>query len=454
LSGHSHHVTWGFIRENTPWTGFQRLTMTQIKSTGKTPQEMTAVEALRAARSRHSGPARVFIPGCSGEPLLLADGFASVPELAADCTFFGIWIPGVNRTDWAGFHEKARSEQIFLSHDWQSSYREGRARYLPLSYTQAWRWLSEADVDIAIVQVSPPDGNGNCSFGVSSDFSGAIWPRAKTIIAHINPSMPSVPTSESIPYNAFDFVVLADHPVLQVQTPQLDPAFDAIARQIADLIPNGASLQFGLGKVQLAVLAALKGKTGLHVHSGMISDPILDLIDTNAISSITTGVALGSAALYHCVSAHPKVKFAPVGYTHDIRTLAAIDTFIAINSIIEIDLFGQANAEFINGAQISGTGGLVDFLRGARASTGGLPIVALNATAKGGAISRIVPRLDTGAVSIARADIGIVVTEHGRADLRQLDDDARAHALISLAAPEHRPHLEASWTKTKVRLDG
>jgi acyl-CoA hydrolase len=162
-----------------------------------------------------------------------------------------------------------------------------------------------------------------------------------------------------------------------------------------------------------------------------------------------TGLALGTRPLFDRCAEDVRIRFEPASFTHDIRTLAGIRRLVAVNSALEVDLFGQANAEFIDGRQVSGVGGLTDFLRGARLSDGGVPIVALAATAKAGQISRIVPRLAPGAVSVPRADMGVVVTEHGHADLRSLDLDGRAQALIAIAAPEHRDGLSNAWDEMR-----
>jgi acyl-CoA hydrolase len=188
----------------------------------------------------------------------------------------------------------------------------------------------------------------------------------------------------------------------------------------------------------------------------MVSDPLLKVLDAGVLAettdAVTTGVALGSATLYDRVARDDRVRFRPVGFTHAIARLADIPRLVAVNSLIEIDLFGQGNAEFLGQAQVSGGGGLTDFLRGAALSAGGRPVCALVSTAKGGSISRIVPRLAHGAATVSRADMGVVVTEHGSADLRGLDVEARAQALISLAAPAHRDWLGAAWREMRSSM--
>jgi len=203
-------------------------------------------------------------------------------------------------------------------------------------------------------------------------------------------------------------------------------------------------------------LKSLQSHRGLRIHAGMISNPLVELLDSGAIESdygaITTGVAIGTDALYNRAVEDDRILFAPVTYTHAISTLADIPNFKAINSCIEVDLFGQANAEFIKGRQVSGSGGLVDFLRGAAESDGGRAILALASTARKGTISRIIPRLPHDATSIPRADVQSVVTEHGVADLKHKSIEDRAQALIGIADPQFHDQLAADWHEIRKGL--
>ena len=418
---------------------------------------ITAIAALRALREKLGGGGRIYAPGCSGEALAFVEALRAEPGLAAGSSFAGVWIPGVNRVDYAGLHETACSELIFLSPDFRGSFERGDARLRPLSYTQAYDWLATTPLDAAFVQVSPPDASGLCSLGVSADFTPALDGRNDIIrIAHVNPLMPAPARTPRLPLEAFDLVVEAEHPLLDYAPPGTAPVFDAIAETIAGLVNDGDVLQFGLGNVQLAVLRALRGKRRLRIHSGMISDPVLDAVDAGVIANeegaITAGVALGSRPLYDFAARDARLVFAPVSYTHAMATLSRIRNFTAINSVIEVDLFGQGNAEYIGGKQVSGAGGLVDFLRGAAAAPGGKPVVALASSAKKGAVSRIVPKLSAASVSIARADMGIVVTEYGAADLRGLTIEERAAALIAIAHPDHRASLRAAWRAMREEI--
>lgn len=416
-------------------------------------QKITMDEAP-AWISAQAGPGgRVYVAGCTGQPTALFDAFRNQPDRAAGLTFHGIWIPGVNRIDWAGLHGDARGEASFASPDWADSARAGRHRVVPETYSASWARLAAASADVAIALVAPPDAAGRCSLGVAVDFTPAAWTRARHRLLLMVPGMPVPRDGITLPLADADAIVEVEQDLLTVPPVTPDPAFAAIAGHIRSLLRDGDTLQFGLGKVQLAMLANLTGLRDLRLHAGMVSDPLLPLLSHDVLhdgpEAVTAGVALGSTDLYKAVAADPRLRFRPVGFTHDIRTLAAIPRLVAINSVIEIDLFGQANAEYLGGEAISGGGGLLDFLRGARASDGGLPILALVSTARGGTLSRIVPRLSAPAITIPRADVALVVTEHGIANLRGLDEEARAMALIGIADPAHRDGLEAAWAQAR-----
>jgi len=401
-----------------------------------------AIDALKAAVPEGG---RVFIPGCAGEPLAFAEALAERPEAAAGLTFEGVWIPGVNRTDWARLHSDARTEAIFLAPEWRDSFEAGRLAFSPLTYTQAWRRLIGRAFDAGVFTVASPGPDGRCSLGVAADFSPAVFKRTRFRLGLINPVMPPVADGPSVPFDAFDSVVEVGTPLPGYGAGEIDPVSAAIAARVADLIPDGAVLQTGLGKIGVATLAALSARRGLRVHSGMVTEPLIDLLDRDAVDAVTTGVALGSPTLYARAASDPRVRFRPVGETHAISTLAAIPRFVAVNSAIEVDLFGQVNAEWMGGRQVSGAGGLIDFLRGAGASDGGVPVVALPASARGDALTRIVPRLSC-PPSVGRGDPVVIVTEHGVADLRGLSIEARAEALIAVASPLYRNRLATDWS--------
>lgn len=407
-------------------------------------------DALRRFRASLPDRARLYVGGCSGEPLGYLEAFKADPDLAAGITFLGAWVPGINQTDWASLHPTAEAETTFLPPALRPSFDAGRTRILPMAYSQTWDWLAATPMDGALMLVSPPDADGNVSLGVSPDFGPVILGRRSLpVLALINPQMPAPPGSLKVPFSRFAVSAEEDRPLVSVVPAPLAPAFAAIARHVSALVPDGAHLQFGIGNVQQAVLTELSGRKGLSIYSGIVSDPVIGMLDADPDLHVTTGVAVGTRDLYDRLTTETRVRFLPVSETHALSRLAALPRFTAINSAIEVDLFGQANAEFISGRQVSGTGGLTDFLRGARASQGGTGIVALVSSARGGKLSRIVPRLAPDATSVTRADMDVVITEHGAARLGGLDLDGRAAALIAIADPAHRNALSQAWNEMR-----
>lgn len=409
-------------------------------------QQLTGFSALAAlAAKARSGAGRVFIPAAAAEPAYFADLYRQQPDLAEHLTFVSIGFPGANDVDWASLSPSSRAEGTFIGEPWRKSFETGRFDLRPLGYSVTGQWLETTPIDAALIQVSPPDADGLCAFGTGVDFAPLVLARKPFIVAQINPLIPNPKGAWRVPMQSFDITVEQDHPLFNYDPGSMDPAFDAIASHLADLTPDGATLQFGLGKAALAALRGLTGRSGMAVHSGMISGPTLDAIDAGILDKVTTGAALGQGDFYQRLEAYDQIRYVPVTETHSHAVLASIPRLVAVNSALEVDLLGQANAEFLNGRQISGIGGLLDFLRGAAASPGGVPIVALNATAKSGQVSRIIPRLQERAVSVPRYDMGVVVTEFGIADLRGRTLDERAEAMIGIAAPQHRDSLQAAW---------
>ncbi|GGH66663.1 acetyl-CoA hydrolase [Comamonas phosphati] len=321
---------------------------------------------------------------------------------------------------------------------------------LPCHYSQL-PGLIRAGVlpaDVVLLQVSPPDEAGRYSLGQVQEYLPAVLERARVVIAEVHPDVPW--THGGVHLKASDFALLVDaeHPPLAQSRSAPGPVEQAIARHVAGLVEDGATLQLGIGNLPEAVLAALHGHRDLGLHSGAVGDGIADLAEagvlTNAKKSVDAGVGIGgilmgSDRLRRWAHRNPALQLRATDYTHDPEVLAASHKLAAINAAIEVDLTGQINAEVAAGCYVGAVGGAVDFLRGAARSRGGLPIVALPATAKGA--SRIVARL-SGPVSTPRSDAGLIVTEHGVADLRGQTLGRRLRRLIAIAAPEHREDLE------------
>ena len=406
---------------------------------------------LDLRRRRPAGPIRLHIPGAAAEPLAFGDAFAEDPGLGAGIHFTGVWIPGVNRTDWSCLGDGA--ETTFAAPEWTESRRAGRMQVRPLGYRQAWDWVATAPLDAAIVQVAPPDRDGRCNLSLTADFTAAVLERPIPVIGLINPALPEIAGAPSVALSRFVVWTEVERAPATYDPGPVDPVTEAVARVTAELIPHGAVLQTGIGKLGAAVFNALTHRRGLRIHSGMASDSLIALMDAGALAdvpgAITIGAILGSSALGARLADDPRVRIEGVPVTHGFEVLSRLDGLVAINSAVEVDLFGQANAEHVGGKLVSGIGGLGDFLRGAGAARGGLPILALPAETPGGKHSRIVPQLGPGITTISRTDVAIVVTEHGAADLRGLTLDGRAEALIAIAAPARRIELAARWDEIR-----
>jgi len=345
------------------------------------------------------------------------------------------------------------------------SLGRGRLQIVPCHYSALPRLFASGRLpqDVGLVQVSPPDSAGYCSLGIGVDYVADAIEHTPVLIAEINERMPPTAGSPRIPLRRFSAVVHSDRPLLEAPDRVPDDTDRAIARNIAGLIMNGATVQVGVGLLPTAVLEALSGHADLGVHSGIISDPVLRLVDKGVITGtrkeidpglIVTGGALGTAELYSRVSGLP-AEFRPASYTHAPAVLARLRSLVAVNSALQVDLTGQVNAEMSRGRHLGGIGGQADFSRAA-ASTGSGSIIALRSSVSGH--STIVAALDGGVVTTGRADVDVVVTEHGVARLTGIPIEKRAARLIAIAAPEHREALERALARkrsqrTELRVD-
>lgn len=386
---------------------------------------------------------RTLVSGGPAESLVLADALDRAGARLGPMVFTGIFVPGLNRRIYRP-NADCRVQTFFLTPELKAT---GTVEFLPFCYDDANRYLRSRPFDAVLMMVSPPDQDGMCSFGPAVDFLAELWPSIPLRLAHVNPLMPRTCGRTSIPLSEITAFVDEPQPLLATQELASDGVSGAIATAVAGLVPDGATLQIGLGKIPGAVLRALTNRRNLRIHSGLIGDAVVDLEEAGALApgvAVTAGVAIGSERLYRAIE-RPTYSFAPVSHTHDASYIARISDFISINSATEVDLFGQAYSEAGPHGLMSGPGGASDFARGARLA-GGLRIVALAATAARGTISRIIaPNAGAGPVSLGRMDIDAVVTEYGVADLRGQTHPARAHALIAIASPEHRERLSDCW---------
>jgi acyl-CoA hydrolase len=308
--------------------------------------------------------------------------------------------------------------------------------------------------DVALVQVAPPDRRGRCSLGVGVDYIADAVEHARTVIAEVNDHCPTT-AGAWLPWERIDAAVMTSRPLLEAPVAEPGDRERRIAGHVAALVRDGDTIQIGVGALPEAIMRELVGRSELGVHSGMITDGVLDLIEAGVVTNrrkhcdtflTVTGAALGSKRLFDAVGDREDIYFAPVSYTHRPATLAKVGRLCAINSAVEIDLHGQVNAEAANGRRLGAVGGQVDFLRAAAAG-GGTATVALPA-------QRIVSRL-SGPVSTSRSDVDWVVTEHGARSLRGLTDVQRVEALLELAGPERADELaERAESRSGVPAHG
>ncbi len=393
---------------------------------------------------------KVAVPGGCNEPRGIAAALHAQPEATADVEFTVTRIPGISSptlAPWAG----STVRSFFVTPEMRAGFEAGSVRFVPMQYRHVWDDLVAAPFDLAIAQFTPPDGHGNCSFGIGAGFLPALLERSEVpFVAEWNRALPRLPGAPTVPADRFDYVVETE-----VEPPTLasrpSPVAKRIGTRVAELIRDGDCIETGVGAIPGAVLAALHGHRDLGFHSGLLSDGVKGLVEAGALTGarktidrgrLVAAMVLGSPALYDWASRCDLIDLRTVDYTHDVRVIAGLDNFVALNSAVEVDLFGQVNSEMVRGRQISGTGGAVDFMRGARMSAGGRSIVALEATAGGGRFSRIVPALPPEhAATALRTDADIFVTEHGVAEVRGLDVAERARRLIRIAAPQFRDEL-------------
>ncbi|HSN93139.1 MAG TPA: acetyl-CoA hydrolase/transferase C-terminal domain-containing protein [Anaeromyxobacteraceae bacterium] len=347
-----------------------------------------------------------------------------------------------------------RPNALFVGPNLRAAVAEGRADYLPvfLSEVPALFHSGVLPLDVALIHVSPPDRHGYCSLGVSVDVTRAAVQTARTVIAQVNPRMPRTHGDGLIHVDEIDTLVEVDDPIHELPPHEVSEAERAIGRHCAELVEDGATVQIGIGAIPQATVSALSDHHRLGIHTEMLSDGVLDLVEKGVVTGetkrvhpgkIVAGFAFGTRRLYDFLDDNPLVALLDMAYVNDTAVIRRNPKVTAINSAIEVDLTGQVCADSIGDRQYSGVGGQMDFIRGAALSEGGKPIIALRSTTSGGE-TRIVPYLKPGAgVVTTRAHVHFVVTEYGIADLFGKNLRQRAAALIAIAHPSHRDALAA-----------
>jgi acyl-CoA hydrolase len=411
------------------------------------PRTVTPQEAVSIIASGQ----RVFIGSGAAEPSTLVRAMTDrAPELRG-VQVFHILTLGEAPYVAPEYAENFRHTAFFIGHNVRQAVQDGRADFMPIFLGEIPAVLeTRLRPDVALVQLSPPDKHGWCSVGVSADVVMAAIRGARHVVAEINPRMPRTWGNTIIHVSSLHAMVDVDTPLPELHPEPTDEISDAIGRFVAGLIDDGDCLQLGIGTVPNAVLKALASHTRLGVHTEMLSDGIVSLVQSGAIDcsrknyhpgKAICSFAMGTRALYDFVDDNPFVEFYGNEFVNDPFNVSRNDRMVAVNSAIQVDLTGQVNADSFGTRAYSGIGGQVDFIRGASRSRGGKPIIALPSTARGG-ISRIVPTLAEGAgVVTSRGDVHFVATEYGVADLYARTTRERAHALIAIAHPDHRETL-------------
>ncbi|MGC2058942.1 MAG: acetyl-CoA hydrolase/transferase C-terminal domain-containing protein [Candidatus Sulfotelmatobacter sp.] len=409
----------------------------------------TPDEALRCVQSGM----RVYIhPGCA-EPETLVEALMRRAPFVEDVEVVHMMTMGAAPYVAPQMAGHFRHNAMFIGGNVRDAIRDGRADYTPI-YLSEIEELFESGampIDVALLQLSPPDPHGFCSFGVGVDTSLTAAKCARYVVAQINDQMPRTYGDSFIHVTELDAIVDSSRPLCATKLPEITDMHRAIARNVAGLIDDGAVLQTGIGGIPDAVLPFLLDRKDLAVHSELISDGVIPLIEAGVITGarktfkprkIILGFALGTKRLFDFVDNNPIFEFHPTAYTNDPALIARNDHMVSINSALQVDLTGQVCSDSIGNMFYSGIGGQVDFLRGASRSKKGKAIIAIASTAKNGTISRIMPMLSPGAgVVTSRGLIRYVVTEYGIAYLHGKTIRERAQALINIAHPKFREEL-------------
>jgi acyl-CoA hydrolase len=394
----------------------------------------------------------VFIHGACATPAALIDALCARRDLE-DVRLYHLHTAGPAPFAAAGREWEFRSVSLFTGAPLRQAIAENRADFVPIFLSDIPGLFTSGAVqlDVAFLQVSPPDAHGLCSLGTSCDAAKAAAESARLVVAEINEQMPRTHGNNVVPFDRIHAFVATDRPLVE-HHPEPETAVEArIGELVADLVEDGSTLQMGIGGIPDAVLARLHHKRDLGIHTEMFSDRVVDLVESGAVTNrhktvgtgrIITSFVNGTRRLFDFVHDNPLVAFYPCDWTNDTSVIRKNPKVVAINSAIQIDLTGQVCADSIGHRIFSGIGGQMDFIRGAALSRGGKPIVALPSTAARGKISRLVLELNPGAgVVTTRGHVHWVVTEYGAVNLHGKSLRERGEALISIAHPDFRPEL-------------
>lgn len=390
--------------------------------------------------------------GAAAEPAVLLEALSAALPRSPACTGFAN-LGTTTALDPAAVAGRMRIKALGGAGTNRRFQEVGALDVLPMHYSALPDLVRDGRFPIDVVLMMLATDGGRLGFGAQIDYLADALARARVVVAEVNDQAPVTFGEMDVPVADIDHVIGVSHPLPQMRTATPGPVETAIGAHVARLVPDGATLQVGLGVLPDAVLMALRSKRDLGIHSGTIGDRVADLMEAGVITNrrkpIDAGLAvtaglLGTDRVYRFGHKNPALFLRSPRYTHDNMVHAQIDGLIGINTALEVDLTGQMNAEVAGGRHLGMVGGHADFMRGCLRARDGKGIVALEATARGGTLSRIVPKLADGVVTTSRSDADIVVTEHGVAELRGRSVSERARALVAIADPRFRPGLEAA----------
>lgn len=400
---------------------------------------------------------KIFIGTACGEPQYLVNALVnyaeSYPKAFFDAEVIQVWTLGVAPYTDVKFKSNFRHNSFFIGNNTRNAVNAGLADYTPIFLSEVPNIIQRklVEIDVALIQTSVPDDHGYLSLGISVDIVKAAIESANLVIAQVNASMPRVHGDGFIHVTDVDFIIHKDEPLLEFNSEVPDEIADRIGRHVAEIVQDGDTIQVGYGSIPNAVLANLKNKKNLGVHTELLSDGIVDLMKCGAVDNSKKNVdrgktvasfCMGKNSSYEYIHDNPSVEFRSIEYTNNPLIIAGIKNMTAINAALQIDLTGQATAESIGKVFYSGIGGQTDFMRGSVLSPGGKTILTMRSTSNDGEQSRIVPFLSEGAgVTLGRGDVHYVVTEYGIAYLHGKNIRERAMSLTAIAHPKFRPWL-------------
>ncbi len=411
---------------------------------------VTADEAVAVVESNQ----RVYIHNGCAEPIELVKALTRRGSVLRNVEVTHMATMGIADYSLPEYEGRFRTSALFIGGNVRRAVQEGRGDYTPIFLSEIEGLFTSGDlpIDVALLQCTPPDQYGYMSLGPSVDVSIAVAQCARHVIVEINDQMPRTLGDAFLHVSRVDAFIETSHPLAEYPQHPVTEQHRAIARNVATLIPDGATIQTGIGGIPEATLALLGNHKDLGIHSEMVPDGAIELIQKGVVNGerktlhpnkVITGFVLGSNKLFRFIDNNPMFEFHRTAYCNDPFIIARNDRMVAINSAIEVDLTGQVCSDSMGQTVYSGIGGQVDFLRGAARSKGGVPIIALPSTAKNGAVSRIACMLQPGAgVVTSRGDVHYVVTEHGIAYLHGKTLRQRAEALLQVADPKFQPELE------------